>query len=81
MFCYFYRAKASLFPICKSVYLKQSFACRNEYRRDLPDVKSIKGWSAKFEETGCAGVPNRLRRDSVNEEIVDAVLHVFPSSS
>lgn len=51
---------------------------RNEYGRDSPGVKSIKGWRAKFKQTGSVEL-KRTGRPSVNEEAVDAVRDVFQS--
>ena len=40
---------------------------RNEYRRDPPDVKSIKDWYKKFTETGSVQDRKRSGRPSVSD--------------
>ena len=53
---------------------------RNEYRRPLPDVTSIKAWYSKFAETGSVGDLNRSGRPIVSDETVDAVREAFKRS-
>jgi hypothetical protein len=50
---------------------------RREYGRHPPDVRSTRGWYAKFKETGNVGDRKRTGRPTVSEETVDAVRDAF----
>ena len=53
---------------------------RNEYRRDPPNVKTIKDWYKKFIETGSVADRTRSGRPSVSDASVDAVHDTFQHS-
>ena len=60
------------------VTVQQKF--RKEYRRLLPDVKSIKAWYSKFVANGSVGDLNRSGMSCVSDETVDAVCEAFQHS-
>ncbi|XP_064084849.1 uncharacterized protein LOC135200284 [Macrobrachium nipponense] len=69
-------------PVCFMVPRNKINCCssaqvQNEYRRDPPDVKSIKDWYKKFTETGSVEDLKRSGRPSVTDASIVAVRDAF----